>query len=90
MTLEADAYSAGEFESLPSIPPDILPPNVHEARSRIGRAAYLGFAAAQYKMGWLHEYGQMGCEPDPLLSVEYYSLASKQVQSSSTRTANVS
>ncbi|KAG0140857.1 hypothetical protein CROQUDRAFT_83886 [Cronartium quercuum f. sp. fusiforme G11] len=69
---------AGEFESLPTIPADVLQPNPVEARQQIEKAAYLGFAAAQYKMGWLYEYSQLSCPFDPLLSVEYYSLASKQ------------
>lgn len=49
----------------------------HEARRRIQRAAYLNFAPAQYRMGWLHEYAQLECPFDPLLSVQYYSLASQ-------------
>lgn len=77
--------SAGEFESLPQIPHDILQPNPAEAKVQIEKAAYLGFAAAQYKMGWLYEYSQLTCPFDPLLSVEYYSLASKQVSFDSDR-----
>lgn len=49
----------------------------NEARQRIQRAAYLNFAPAQYKCGWLFEYAQLGCAFDPLLSVQYYSLASQ-------------
>lgn len=49
----------------------------HEARKRIKRAAYLNFPPAQYRMGWLHEYAQLECAFDPLLSVQYYSLASQ-------------
>lgn len=48
-----------------------------EARRRIQRAAYFNFAPAQYRMGWLHEYAQLECAFDPLLSVQYYSLASQ-------------
>lgn len=69
---------AGDFESLPQISNDVLKPNPIEARQLIEKAAYLGFAAAQYKMGWLYEYSQLGCPFDPLLSVEYYTSASKQ------------
>lgn len=72
---------AGEFESLPQIPPEILPPNLIESKLMIEKAAYLGFAPAQYKMGWCYEYSQLSCRFDPLLSVEYYSLASKQGES---------
>ncbi|KAA1095134.1 hypothetical protein PGT21_036007 [Puccinia graminis f. sp. tritici] len=72
---------AGEFESLPQIPHEILPPNLSESRYMIEKAAYLGFAAAQYKIGWCYEYSQITCPFDPLLSVEYYSLASQQGES---------
>ncbi|KAG8933365.1 hypothetical protein FRC02_012041 [Tulasnella sp. 418] len=53
-------------------------PRQSEARRRIERAAYLAFAPAQYKLGWSYEYAKMGCPFDPLLSVQYYSLASQQ------------
>ncbi|KAI9619252.1 hypothetical protein H4Q26_011934 [Puccinia striiformis f. sp. tritici PST-130] len=72
---------AGEFESLPQIPQEILPPNLSESRYMIEKAAYLGFAAAQYKIGWCYEYSQITCPFDPALSVEYYSLASQQGES---------
>jgi len=72
---------AGEFESLPQIPQEILPSNLSESRYMIEKAAYMGFAAAQYKMGWCYEYSQITCPFDPLLSVEYYSLASQQGES---------
>jgi len=44
----------------------------------IERSAYLGYAPAQFKMGFNYEYASMGCGYDPLLSVQYYSLASQQ------------
>ena len=44
----------------------------------IERSAYLGYAPAQFKMGYNYEYAAMGCAYDPLLSVQYYSLASQQ------------
>lgn len=53
-------------------------PRQTEAGKRIERAAFLGFPAAQYKCGWSYEYAKMGCPFDPLLSVQYYSLASQQ------------
>lgn len=49
-----------------------------EARPWIERSAYLGYAPAQFKMGFNYEYATMGCGYDPLLSVQYYSLASQQ------------
>ncbi|KAJ1018979.1 hypothetical protein NDA16_004782 [Ustilago loliicola] len=73
---------AGEFSHV-DIPPHLLKPSSvsgsveDEARRRIQRAAYLNFAPAQYKCGWLNEYAQLGCAFDPLLSVQYYSLASQ-------------
>ncbi|CBQ73542.1 related to SKT5-protoplast regeneration and killer toxin resistance protein [Sporisorium reilianum SRZ2] len=74
---------AGEFAHV-DIPAQLLrPANTSaaaledEARRRILRAAYLNFAPAQYKCGWLFEYAQLGCAFDPLLSVQYYSLASQ-------------
>lgn len=72
---------AGEFESLPQIPQEILPSNLSESKYMLEKAAYLGFAAAQYKIGWCYEYSQITCPFDPLLSVEYYSLASQQGES---------
>ncbi|KAG9034556.1 hypothetical protein FS837_002165 [Tulasnella sp. UAMH 9824] len=53
-------------------------PRQSEAKRRIERAAYLAFAPAQYKLGWAYEYAQISCPFDPLLSVQYYSLASQQ------------
>ncbi|KAG9004305.1 hypothetical protein FRB94_006812 [Tulasnella sp. JGI-2019a] len=53
-------------------------PRQAEARRRIERAAYLNFAPAQYKLGWAYEYAKLGLGFDPLLSVQYYSLASQQ------------
>lgn len=74
---------AGEFSHV-DIPSNLLrSPNISqasledEARRRIQRAAYLNFAPAQYKCGWLFEHAQLGCAFDPLLSVQYYSLASQ-------------
>lgn len=46
-----------------------------EARRRIERAAFFNFAPAQYKCGWLYEYAQLGCPFEPLMSVQYYTLA---------------
>ncbi|KAF9444740.1 HCP-like protein [Macrolepiota fuliginosa MF-IS2] len=49
-----------------------------EARKHLERAAYLHFAPAQYKLGHAYEYAQPPFPFDPLLSVQYYSLASQQ------------
>lgn len=79
---------AGEFSHL-NIPADLLRPQPDPAAPHlpataertalryIERAAYFNFAPAQYKLGWAYEYAQLDCAFDPLLSVQYYSLASK-------------
>ncbi|RDB30166.1 Chitin synthase regulatory factor 4 [Hypsizygus marmoreus] len=60
----------------PYIPPSSSP--ALEARKHLERAAYLGFAPAQYKLGHAYEFAQPPFPFDPLLSVQYYSLASQQ------------
>ncbi|KAG0706871.1 HCP-like protein [Suillus ampliporus] len=70
----------GEF-SAASLPPSLLPqpPNAQsEARRHLERAAYLGFAPAQYKLGHAYEFANPPFPFDALLSVQYYSLASQQ------------
>ncbi|KAL8805583.1 MAG: hypothetical protein Q9182_001848 [Xanthomendoza sp. 2 TL-2023] len=61
-----------------SVPDHILPMNLNAARFHIEKAAYLGFAKAQTKMGSAYELGQLGCEFDPALSLHYNALASRQ------------
>lgn len=61
---------------LPFIPQGSSP--LLEARKHLERAAYLHFAPAQYKLGHAYEYAQPPFPFDPLLSVQYYSLASQQ------------
>jgi TPR repeat protein len=65
-----------------AVPPNTtnepIEPRIKEARRLIERAAYLSFAPAQYKLGFSYEHAKMGCPFDPLLSVQYYSLASQQ------------
>jgi TPR repeat protein len=60
----------------PFIPPSSSPSL--EARKHLERAAYLNFAPAQYKLGHAYEFAQPPFKFDPLLSVQYYSLASQQ------------
>jgi len=50
---------------------------VLESRKYLERAAYLGFAAAQCKLGHAYEYAVPPFGFDPLVSVQYYSLASQ-------------
>ncbi|KAG5343090.1 hypothetical protein C0989_000080 [Termitomyces sp. Mn162] len=76
----------GEFASLPApIPVTLFAPyippgstQILEVRKHLERAAYLGFAPAQYKLGHAYEFAQPPFPFDPLLSVQYYSLASQQ------------
>ncbi|SCV71219.1 BQ2448_2807 [Microbotryum intermedium] len=68
----------GEFDiARAKLTQGVVPLNVEEAKWRIERAAYLGFGPAQYKMGYAYEYATFGCLFDPLLSVQYYALASQ-------------
>ncbi len=61
-----------------NLPEKYLPLNVTGARFNIEKAAYLGFAKAQSKMGLAYELCQLGCEFDPALSLHYSALAAKQ------------
>ncbi|GAA5861746.1 hypothetical protein JCM3774_002692 [Rhodotorula dairenensis] len=69
---------SGEFES-PGVTFDKsqIPIDLDEAKWRVERAAYLNCGPAQYKMGYAYEYATLGCLFDPLLSVQYYALASQ-------------
>ncbi|PWN23378.1 HCP-like protein, partial [Microstroma glucosiphilum] len=74
---------AGEYAHL-NIPDELIRPSPHGSPSSeqlalryIERAAYLNHASAQLKLGWAYEYAKIQCPFDPLLSVQYYSLASK-------------
>ncbi|KAF8155421.1 hypothetical protein B0H34DRAFT_798611 [Crassisporium funariophilum] len=48
-----------------------------EARKHLERAAFLHFPAAQYKLGHAYEFAEAPFPFEPLLSVQYYSLASQ-------------
>lgn len=68
-----------------TVPPHLFTPFIPagstregEARRHLERAAYLNFAPAQYKLGHAYEFAQPPFPFDPLLSVQYYSLASQQ------------
>lgn len=75
-----------EFTQLPSpLPSHLFTPYIPssstpslEARKHLERAAFLGFAPAQYKLGHAYEFATPPFPFDPLLSVQYYSLASQQ------------
>ena len=76
------AYVLGMLQSreLPQIQvPDMyLPYDEKAARQNIEKAAYLGFAKAQLKMGSAYELCSLGCEFNPTLSLHYNALASRQ------------
>lgn len=62
------------------VPEDLLPYKVDTARQYIEKAAYLGFAKAQLKMGQAYELCQLGCDFNPSYSLHYYGLAAAQAQ----------
>ena len=59
----------------PSIPPPTL---MSESRKYLERSAYLNFGPALYKLGQSYEHALPPFPYDPLMSVQYYSLASQQ------------
>ncbi|ODA78452.1 hypothetical protein RJ55_05833 [Drechmeria coniospora] len=61
-----------------TIPEELLPYSLETARSYIEKAAYLGFAKAQLKIGQAYELCQLGCEFHPSYSLHYYGLAARQ------------
>lgn len=63
-----------------TIPEGALPYDVTLARQYVEKAAYLGFAKAQLKMGQAYELCQLGCDFNPALSLHYYGLAARQGQ----------
>ncbi|KAK5624987.1 hypothetical protein RRF57_000703 [Xylaria bambusicola] len=63
-----------------TIPDGVLAYDVTIARQYIEKAAYLGFAKAQLKMGQAYELCQLGCEFMPSQSLHYYGLAARQGQ----------
>lgn len=68
---------ARELENI-NIPELFLPYDLNEARANIEKAAYLGFAKAQVKMGAAYELCQLGCDFNPALSLHYNALAARQ------------
>ncbi|EXJ89730.1 hypothetical protein A1O3_02797 [Capronia epimyces CBS 606.96] len=60
------------------IPERYLPKDIAAAKINIEKAAYLGFAKAQVKMGAAYELCELGCSFDPALSLHYNALAARQ------------
>lgn len=73
---------AREISSI-SVPDAVLAIDIPLAKNYIEKAAYLGFAKAQLKMGNAYELCQLGCEFDPALSLHYNALAAKQGEAES-------
>ncbi|MCJ1388969.1 hypothetical protein MMC18_001821 [Xylographa bjoerkii] len=73
-------YGMLQARELPqvSVPEQFLPLDMDSALYNIEKAAYLGFAKAQTKMGAAYELCQLGCEFDPTLSLHYNNLAARQ------------
>ncbi|KAF1808458.1 HCP-like protein [Eremomyces bilateralis CBS 781.70] len=61
-----------------AVPEIYLPHDDRLARQNIEKAAYLGFAKAQVKMGAAYELCLLGCEFSPALSLHYNALAARQ------------
>ncbi|KAG5930578.1 hypothetical protein E4U42_006666 [Claviceps africana] len=61
-----------------TLPDGLLTFNPDMSRMYVEKAAYLGFAKAQLKMGQAYELCQLGCEFNPSYSLHYYGLAAKQ------------
>ncbi|MCJ1399340.1 hypothetical protein MMC11_002542 [Xylographa trunciseda] len=76
----AFVYGMLQARELPqvSVPEQFLPLDMDSALYNIEKAAYLGFAKAQTKMGVAYELCHLGCEFDPTLSLHYNNLAARQ------------
>lgn len=61
-----------------SIPERFLAIDLKAAKMNIEKAAYLGFAKAQSKMGSAYELCELGCPFEPALSLHYSNLAARR------------
>lgn len=68
---------AGELTQV-NVPERFCPRDTLAAKQNIEKAAYLGFAKAQVRMGAAYELGELACEFDSALSLHYNSLAARQ------------
>ncbi|TDZ19739.1 Chitin synthase regulatory factor 4 [Colletotrichum orbiculare MAFF 240422] len=62
------------------VPDALLPGDLPLAKMYIEKAAYLGFAKAQLKIGQAYELCQLSCDFNPAYSIHYYGLAAQQGQ----------
>lgn len=58
--------------------PNVIFVDLDYAAELLGQAAELGYAPSAYKLGECYEYGKMGCQADPALSIHYYNIAAQQ------------
>ena len=79
----AYVYGMLQARELPQVdvPDAYLPFDLSAARFHIEKAAYLGFAKAQTKMGAAYELCQLGCDFNPAFSLHYNALAARQGES---------
>lgn len=63
-----------------NIPEGLLPFQPSVAKRYIEKAALLGFAKAQLKLGQAYELCHLGCDFNPSFSLHYYGLAARQGQ----------
>lgn len=79
----AYVYGMLQARELPQVdvPEQYLPFDLSASRYHIEKAAYLGFAKAQTKMGSAYELCQLGCDFNPALSLHYNGLAARQGES---------
>lgn len=68
---------AGELSQV-TVPEQYLRKSTRDAKINLERAAFLGFAKAQLRMGAAYELAELGCEFDPALSLHYNALAARQ------------
>lgn len=61
-----------------TIPDQFLTVDIDQAKQFIEKAAYLGFAKAQQKLGEAYELCLLGCDFNPAMSLHYNALAAHQ------------
>ena len=62
-----------EKEGVPNVIPD-----ENYARDLFTQAAFLNYAPSQYRLGYIYEYGTLGCPIDPRRSIAWYTKAAQQ------------
>jgi TPR repeat protein len=52
--------------------PNVVFVDLDYSAELLGKAAELGYAPSAFRLGECYEYGTMGCQADPALSIHYY------------------